>query len=69
VPKEHPLRRIKQSAETALKELSPIFDAMCGAMERPALPPERLLKASLLIAPYTVRSERLFCEQIDYNWS
>src|ERR1700684_1607779 len=61
------LRRIKQLAETALKELSPIFDAIKSAVGRPSIPPERLLKASLLIALYTVRSERLFCEQLDYN--
>ena len=67
VPKEHPLRRIKQLAEAALKELSPIFDAMYSTVGRPSIPPERLLKASLLMALYTVRSERLFCEQLDYN--
>lgn len=67
VPKEHPLRRIKQLADAALAELSPIFDAMYSAVGRPSIPPERLLKASLLMALYTVRSERLFCEQLDYN--
>src|SRR5260370_12898306 len=67
VPKEHLLRRIKQLAEAALKELSPIFDAMYSEVGRPSIPPERLLKASLLMALYTVRSERLFCEQLDYN--
>jgi transposase len=67
VPKEHPLRRIKQLAEAALKELSPIFDAMYSTVGRPSIPPERLLKASLLMALYTVRSERLFCEQLDFD--
>jgi transposase len=67
VPKEHPLRRIKQLAEAALNELSPIFETMYSAVGRPSIPPERLLKASLLMALYTVRSERLFCEQLDYN--
>lgn len=67
VLKEHPLRRIKQLAETALQELSPIFDAMYNAVGRPSISPERLLKASLLMALYTVRSERLFCEQLEYN--
>jgi transposase len=67
VPREHPLRRVKQLAETVLKELSSIFDAMYSATGRPSIPPERLLKASLLMALYTVRSERLFCEQLDYN--
>ena len=67
VPKGHPLRRIKQLAEAVLKELSPIFDRMYSAIGRPSIPPERLLKASLLMALYTVRSERLFCEQLEYN--
>jgi transposase len=67
VPKEHPLRRIKQLADAALNELSPIFETMYSAVGRPSIPPERLLKASLLMALYTVRSERLFCEQLDYN--
>lgn len=67
VPKEHPLRRIKQLAEAVLKELSTIFDRMYSAIGRPSIPPERLLKASLLMALYTIRSERLFCEQLEYN--
>src|SRR5229473_4094406 len=56
VPKEHPLRRIKQLAETVLQGLSASFDRMYSATGRPSIPPERLLKASLLMALYTVRS-------------
>ncbi len=67
VAKEHPLRRIKQLAEAALAQLSPVFAQMYSTLGRPSIPPERLLKASLLMALYTVRSERLFCEQLDYN--
>ena len=67
VPREHPLRRVKELADTALAELSALFDEMYSAVGRPSIPPERLLKASLLMALYTVRSERLFCEQLDYN--
>jgi len=67
IPREHPLRRIKQMAELALKELSPIFDEIYSVLGRPSIPPERLLKASLLMALYTIRSERMFCEQLDYN--
>ena len=67
IPREHPLRRIKQLAEAVLQELSPIFDQMYSGTGRPSIPPERLLKASLLMGLYTVRSERLFCEQLDYN--
>src|SRR5437667_10663481 len=67
VPRDHPLRRIKLLADAALQQLSPVFDQMYSAMGRPSVPPERLLKASLLMAFYSVRSERLFCEQLDYN--
>src|SRR5215471_6193492 len=66
VPKDHPVRRIKQLAEAALKHLSPVFDQMYSEVGRPSIPPERLLKASLLMALYRVRSERLFCEQLGY---
>src|SRR5258706_2670672 len=67
VPANHPIRLIKQLAEVALKELSPRFEQMYSEVGRPSIPPERLLKASLLMALYTVRSERMFCEQLDYN--
>jgi transposase len=67
VPRDHPIRRIKPLAEGALKELSPLFEQMYSEVGRPSIPPERLLKASLLMALYTVRSERLLCEQLEYN--
>jgi transposase len=67
VPQQHPLRGVKTLADAALKELSGVFDEMYSAVGRPSIPPERLLKASVLMALYTVRSERLFCEQLDYN--
>jgi transposase len=67
VPSDHPLRRVKPLADEALRELSPIFDAMYSSVGRPSIPPEHLLKASLLMALYSVRSERLFCEQLGYN--
>lgn len=67
VPPNHPLRTIKRVADQALKELSPAFDRMYAEVGRPSIPPERLLKASLLIALYSVRSERAFCEELDYN--
>src|SRR4051794_38811586 len=67
VAKHHPLRRIKQLAEEVLTQLSPVFDLMYSTVGRPSIPPERLLKASLLMALYSVRSERLFCEQLDYQ--
>lgn len=67
VPQDHPLRAIKAMAESELKRLSPLFGRMYSKIGRPSIPPERLLKSMLLIALYSVRSERLFCEQLDYN--
>jgi transposase len=67
VPRNHPLRVIKQFADRALRELSPVFDEMYATGGRPSIPPERLLKASLLISLYSVRSERAFCEELDYQ--
>ena len=67
VPQDHPLRRIKEVADAALERLSPEFDRMYARVGRASVPPERLLKASLLIALYSVRSERAFCEELEYN--
>lgn len=67
VPPDHPLRRIKVLADEVLKGLSRTFDRMYAKEGRPSIPPERLLKSQLLIALYTIRSETLFCEQLDYN--
>jgi transposase len=67
VPKDHPLRRVKALADSALAALSSTFDEMYSKVGRPSIPPERLLKSTLLMAFYSVRSERLFCEQLDYN--
>jgi len=68
VPRNHPLRVVKQFADRALAELSPVFDEMYAAGGRPSIPPERLLKASPLIALHSVRSERAFCEELDFQW-
>ena len=67
VPAGHPLRRIKQFCDEALQKLSPSFDAMYASGGRRSIPPENLLKATLLMALYSVPSERAFCEQLDYN--
>src|SRR5215203_7078892 len=67
IPANHSLRAVKRLADRALTELSPVFDRMYAAGGRPSIPPERLLKASLLIALYSVRSERAFCEELDYH--
>jgi len=68
VPKDHPLRQIKPIADAALRELSEDFDAMYSKCGRSSVPPETLLKSMLLIAFYSVRSERLFCDQLGYNY-
>ena len=67
VAPDHPLRSIKMLADQALAALSSAFDRMYAEVGRPSIPPERLLKASLLIALYSVRSERAFCEELEYN--
>ncbi len=67
VPLDHPLRTIRRLADEALTVLSPTFDKMYAEVGRASIPPERLLKASLLISLYSVRSERAFCEQLDYD--
>lgn len=68
VPKDHPLRAIRAMADRALKELGPCFDAIYASSGRPSMAPERLLHALLLQVLYTVRSERLLMEQLDYNF-
>ena len=67
VPRDHPLRRIKPLVDSALDRMSPLFDEVYAAGGRPSIPPEQLLKSSLLMACYTIRSERQFCEQLRYN--
>jgi transposase len=67
IPADHPLRRIKAMADEILADLSPTFDAMYSNVGRPSIPPERLLKSQILMALYSVRSDRQFCEQLDYN--
>src|SRR5580765_7803095 len=67
VPLDHPIRTIKQVADAALRTLSGVFDQMYSVTGRPSVPPERLLKGQLLIALYSIRSERQLCEQLQYN--
>jgi transposase len=67
VPPGHPIREIKRLADAALRKLDGLFDQMYASTGRPSIPPERLLKAQLLIALYSVRSERQFCERLDYD--
>jgi transposase len=67
VPKNHPLRAIRTMTDQVLRELSPRFGKIYSPLGRPSIPPEKLLRALLLQALYTVRSERLLMEQLDYN--
>lgn len=67
VPRAHPVRDLKRLVDQALKRLSPTFDRMYAETGRPSVPPERLLKSMLLIALYSIRSERQYCEQLEYN--
>jgi transposase len=67
VPKDHPLRPLRQMVNQALRELSRDFAAMYSQEGRPSIPPEKLLRALLLQVLYTIRSERLLMEQLDYN--
>ncbi len=66
VPKDHPIRSIKAVVDEALGRLSQL-DRMYSKVGRASVPPKRLLKASLLISLYSVRSERTFCEELEYN--
>ena len=67
VPGEPPIRALKKVADAALSTLSDVFEQMYATTGRPSVPPERLLKGQLLIALYSIRSERQFCEQLQYN--
>ena len=67
IPKNHPLRGIRQLVDGVLKGLSPEFERLYAKVGRPSIPPERLLRALLLQAFYSIRSERLLMEQLKYN--
>src|SRR6516165_8029013 len=67
VPSEHPLRAIREITDIVLKQLSVAFSQMYSKIGRPSIPPEKLLRALILQVLYTVRSERLLMEQLEYN--
>jgi len=67
VPADHPLRPMRAMVDTVLTELSPQFTPLYARVGRPSIPPEHLLRALLLQILYSVRSERLLMEQLDYN--
>src|SRR6202040_270009 len=67
VPSDHPLRVVRQMADTILAQLSQSFSTMYSDIGRRSIPPEKLLRALLLQVLYTVRSERMLMEQLNYN--
>jgi transposase len=67
VPKEHPLRAMRALVDEVLRDMSREFDGLYARVGRPSIPPERLLRAQLLQIFYSIRSERLLMEQLDYN--
>lgn len=67
IPVDHPIRKIRVVVDAVLAELDPVFDEMYSAGGRPSVPPEQLLKATVLMAVYSIRSERAFCERLNYD--
>jgi transposase len=67
IPADHPIRRIRMVVDAVLGGLDGEFDAMYAKSGRPSVPPETLLKASILMALYSIRSERAFCERLNYD--
>lgn len=67
IPVDHPIRRIRVVVDAVLVELDEEFDAMYATGGRPSVPPEQLLKATVLMAMYSIRSERAFCERLNYD--
>lgn len=67
VPADHPIRKIRKLVDQALAAMEPIFDRMYSDTGRPSIPPERLIKSMLLIALYSIRSERQLCERLRYD--
>ncbi len=67
VPKEHPLRPLLRIVNDVLGRMSPLFEKLYSHTGRPSIPPEKLLRALLLQVLYTIRSERMLMEQLDYN--
>jgi len=67
VPPDHPIRKLRILVDAILGELDELLAARYAAGGRPSIPPERILRASLLQVVYSVRSERLLMEQLNYN--
>ena len=67
VPQDHPLRSIKKNVDEVLRRMEATFEEAYSEGGRPSIPPEQLLKSRILMALFSVRSERMFCEQLNYN--
>ena len=67
IPPGHPIRRIRAVVDAVLAEMDPEFEAMYASGGRPSVPPEVLLKATVLMALYSIRSERALCERLNYD--
>jgi transposase len=67
IPADHPIRRIRRVVEVVLADLDGEFEVMYSRIGRPSVPPEQLLKATVLMALYSMRSERAFCERLNYD--
>ena len=67
IPANHPIRRIRRLTDQVLADLSPRFSAMYSTIGRPSVPPEHLIKGTLLMALCSIRSERQFCERLRYD--
>lgn len=67
VPETHPIRGIKKKVDEVLRRMNPVFEECYREGGRPSIPPEQLFKARILMALFSVRSERLFCDQLGYN--
>ncbi len=67
IPHDHPLRHLRVMTDEALRELKPRFSRLYAKTGRPSIAPEKLLRALLLQVLYSVRSERMLMEQLDYN--
>jgi transposase len=67
IPQNHPMRKLREMIDPILEKMSPQFDRMYAEVGRPSIAPECLLRASLVQILYTIRSERLLMEELDYN--
>ena len=67
IPADHPIRRIRRVVDVVLADLDGEFEAMYAVGGRPSVPPEQLLKGTVLMALYSIRSERQFCERLNYD--